>query len=211
MIRKDEKRIGRQRAKDHKRGNVRDNDFDSLLDVDLLREQREAQMIEKSLEKSKTYNLTEQVQYPFVFDKLAETARQTPIFVTGKSLILPVGAQRTDREDYEEIFLPNEGSEPPREVKARFPLIPINKLDNLAQRAFDGLKQLNQLQSIVFETANNSNENLLVAAPTGAGKTNVALLTVLNTIRQYTDPSGKIRLRDFKIVYVAPMKALAAE
>ena len=52
---------------------------------------------------------------------------------------------------------------------------------------------------------------MLVAAPTGAGKTNVALLTVLNTIRQYTDPGGKIRLRDFKIVYVAPMKALAAE
>ena len=211
MIRKDEKRQNRQRAKDYKRGNVRDNDHDSLLDIDLLREQREAQMIERSLEKSKTYQLAEQVQYPFVFDKLAETARQNPIFVTGKSLVLPVGAQRTDREYYEEIYLPNEGSEPPREVKNRFPRIPINELDSLAKRAFEGLKSLNQLQSIVFNTATNSNENMLVAAPTGAGKTNVALLTVLNTIRQYTDKSGKIRLRDFKIVYVAPMKALAAE
>ena len=62
MIRKDEKRQNRQRAKDYKRGNVRDDGHESLLDIDLLREQREAAMIEKSLEKSKTYALQEQVQ-----------------------------------------------------------------------------------------------------------------------------------------------------
>lgn len=152
MIRKDEKRQNRQRAKDYKRGNVRDDGHESLLDIDLLREQREAAMIEKSLEKSKTYALQEQVQYPFVFDKLAETARQNPIFVTGKSLVLPVGAQRVDREYYEEIYLPNEGTEPPREVTSRFPRIPISELDSLARRAFEGLKSLNQLQSIVFNT-----------------------------------------------------------
>ena len=92
------------------------------------------------------------IQYPFVFDKLAETARQNPIFVTGKSLVLPVGAQRVDREYYEEIYLPNEGTEPPREVTSRFPRIPISELDSLARRAFEGLKSLNQLQSIVFNT-----------------------------------------------------------
>ena len=37
------------------------------------------------------------------------------------------------------------------------------------------------------------------------------MLTVLQTISQYVDKSGKIRLKEFKIVYVAPMKALAAE
>jgi len=53
---------------------------------------------------------------------------------------------------------------------------------------------------------------MLVAAPTGAGKTNIAMLAVLNTILKYYDPETKYLDRDqFKIIYVAPMKALAAE
>jgi activating signal cointegrator complex subunit 3 len=42
------------------------------------------------------------------------------------------------------------------------------------------------------------------------GKTNVAMLCVLQTIRQHME--GDVIKKDtFKIVYVAPMKALAAE
>ncbi len=61
---------------------------------------------------------------------------------------------------------------------------------------------------------------MLICAPTGAGKTDVALLTILNLIGQYSTPSPiesplatnySIAKSDFKIVYVAPMKALAAE
>lgn len=44
----------------------------------------------------------------------------------------------------------------------------------------------------------------------GAGKTNVAMLTIVNVIRSHTD-RGIINRDQFKIVYVAPMKALAAE
>ena len=36
----------------------------------------------------------------------------------------------------------------------------------------------------MFKAAYRSNENLLVCAPTGAGKTNVAMLTIMNTIEQ---------------------------
>ena len=69
------------------------------------------------------------INYPFVFDKLAETARQNPIFVTGKSLVLPVGANRIDSPDgYEEIYIPNEGNKPPPEVLARFPRINIRRV-----------------------------------------------------------------------------------
>ena len=57
-------------------------------------------MIQEALKDSKTYRLQEAVNYPFVFDKLAETARQNPIFVTGKSLVLPVGAERKDTQLY---------------------------------------------------------------------------------------------------------------
>ncbi len=73
-----------------------------------------------------------------------------------------------------------------------------------------GCKQLNRIQSIVFRTAYNSNENMLICAPTGAGKTNVAMLTILRAIEQHIE-DGVIRRDKFKIVYVAPMKALAAE
>ena len=51
---------------------------------------------------------------------------------------------------------------------------------------------------------------MLVCAPTGAGKTDVAMLTVLRTLRFYRQ-NGFLQKNDFKIVYVAPMKALAAE
>lgn len=53
---------------------------------------------------------------------------------------------------------------------------------------------------------------MLVCAPTSAGKTNVALLTILKAIADYRDPeSGTIDLTKFKVVYIAPMKALVAE
>lgn len=52
---------------------------------------------------------------------------------------------------------------------------------------------------------------MLVCAPTGAGKTNVAMLCIAQTIRMFLDESNVIKKDAFKIVYVAPMKALAAE
>ena len=51
---------------------------------------------------------------------------------------------------------------------------------------------------------------MLVCAPTGAGKTNVALLTMLETISHYMK-NGIIEKDKFKIVYIAPMKALVTE
>lgn len=51
---------------------------------------------------------------------------------------------------------------------------------------------------------------MLVCAPTGAGKTNIAMLAVLHEVGQNMR-HGVIQKQDFKVVYVAPMKALAAE
>ena len=56
-----------------------------------------------------------------------------------------------------------------------------------------------------------SNSNMLVCAPTGAGKTNIAMVAVLHEVSQHRDADGTIHKDGFKIVYVAPMKALAAE
>lgn len=55
----------------------------------------------------------------------------------------------------------------------------------------------------------------MVCAPTGAGKTIIALLAILKTIQDHNssddDSSPKISSEDFKIVYIAPMKALVNE
>ena len=46
---------------------------------------------------------------------------------------------------------------------------------------------------------------MLVCAPTGAGKTNIATLTILQAIKEAGNES------EVKIVYISPMKALANE
>lgn len=43
-------------------------------------------------------------------------------------------------------------------------------------------RALNRIQSTIYDKAFSSNENILVCAPTGAGKTNIAMLTVLHEI-----------------------------
>ena len=103
-----------------------------------------------------------------------------------------------DLHDYEEIFIPNDGTELPPDVAKKFSKLPISTLDPISQMVFKGLKSLNMLQSIVFNTAANSNENLLIAAPTGAGKTNVAMLTCLNIIRNSMSSTGVLNLKEFK-------------
>ena len=57
---------------------------------------------------------------------------------------------------------------------------------------------MNRIQSVVFETAYNTNENLLISAPTGAGKTNVALLTVVKTVKNFME-NGVVQRNKFKV------------
>lgn len=62
---------------------------------------------------------------------------------------------------------------------------------------------------------------MLLCAPTGAGKTNVALMTILHEMWLHRredvrvgsgdDVQDSVDLDKFKIVYVAPMKALVKE
>ena len=89
-------------------------------------------------------------------------------------------------------------------------LVGIEQLDNWAQLAFHGTKQLNRIQSAVFDTAYNTCENMLVCAPTGAGKTNIAMLTFLQLVKQNIS-DGMLYMGAIKAVYIAPMKALAQE
>eukprot|EP01018_Ginkgo_biloba_P014054 Gb_18049 [translate_table: standard] len=120
---------------------------------------------------------------------------------------LPQGSVRKAFKGYEEVRVP---ATPTAPMKPGEKLIEIANLDSFAQTAFEGYKTLNRIQSQIFQTAYHSNENILVCAPTGAGKTNIAMITVLREIGQHIK-NGILHKGEVKIVYVAPMKALAAE
>ncbi|KXN86403.1 Putative helicase mug81 [Leucoagaricus sp. SymC.cos] len=151
---------------------------------------------------------------PHVYSS-SSMSQNNVLSATGHKYLLPLGTERKYHEEYEEVIVPPARPVP---VKSTERLIPVSELDSLAKGCFAGYTSLNRIQSIVYPTAYGSNENMLICAPTGAGKTDVAMLTILRVIDQHRSralPEAELRAtidRDaFKIIYVAPMKALAAE
>ncbi|GIX64234.1 DEAD-box helicase [Babesia caballi] len=117
---------------------------------------------------------------------------------------IAVDVDREDNDVFEKFTL--HPTENPISVNDE-ELVKIDSLPQWAQCAFAGLQSLNTIQSIVYNTAFNTSQNMLLSAPTGCGKTNVALLCTLQNFGSlYTDGNKK-----GKVVYIAPMKALAAE
>ncbi|KAI3888520.1 hypothetical protein MKX03_008711 [Papaver bracteatum] len=128
--------------------------------------------------------------------------------VSNKKCQLVSGSYRNQCKGYQEVHVPASKPEP---LSAGEELVKISVMPNWAQPAFDGMTQLNRVQSKVYETALFIAENLLLCAPTGAGKTNVAMLTILQQIALHRNADGSFDNNKYKIVYVAPMKALVAE
>ncbi|KAJ2823499.1 activating signal cointegrator 1 complex subunit 3, partial [Coemansia erecta] len=140
----------------------------------------------------------------------------------GSKYALPAGTVRNEFSDHEEITIP---IAKPAIRRATEQPVAIEYMDPLCCYTFRKYASLNRIQSIIYPTAYGTNENILLSAPTGAGKTDVAMLTILRTIAQYCSPAPseldwtdtsrkpefKVAKSEFKIVYVAPMKALAAE
>jgi pre-mRNA-splicing helicase BRR2 len=128
---------------------------------------------------------------------------------TNKNTNLPPGSTRTTDKGFEEIHVP---ALKPKPFAKNERIVKIKELPAWMHPAFEGMDALNRIQSRVSNTALNTSENILMCAPTGAGKTNVAMLAILHTMSLYRDAeTGKIDTSKFKIVYVAPMKALVAE
>lgn len=129
-------------------------------------------------------------------------------FMANKRCQLPSGSFRQSKKGYEEVHVPALKSKP-FEVKET--LKPISSLPSWAQPAFASYRSLNRIQSRLSDTALHTDENLLLCAPTGAGKTNVALLCILREINKHMNSDGSVNLDEFKVIYVAPMRSLVQE
>jgi pre-mRNA-splicing helicase BRR2 len=128
--------------------------------------------------------------------------------MTNPKVRLPEGSSKRTFKGYEEIHVPApKKRNDPDEV-----LIPIGNLPEWARPPFSTAKSLNKIQSKCFPMAFEDDGNMLVCAPTGSGKTNVAMLSILREIGKNRNPkTGEIDLDAFKIVYIAPLKALVQE
>ncbi|KZF21219.1 Sec63-domain-containing protein [Xylona heveae TC161] len=153
-------------------------------------------------------------QYPHVYK--SHGAGNT-LSTGGRKYALPHGSERKEYEKYEEYSIPATRT---GTVGKNQSLVEIAGLDGLCRGTFKGYKTLNRMQSLVYPVAYKTNENMLICAPTGAGKTDAAMLTILSAVARNCTPSPfdepdatdiTVQVDDFKIVYVAPMKALAAE
>jgi antiviral helicase SLH1 len=153
-------------------------------------------------------------QYPHVY-RTHEAGNKLSAY--GKKYALPPDTKHHDDNLYEEYEIP---AMPVGTIGIGRRLLEIEELDGLCQRTFKGYKTLNRMQSLVYPVAYKTSENMLICAPTGAGKTDAAVLTILNTVAKNVVPNPiehpdatdfTVMMEDFKIIYVAPMKALAAE
>lgn len=112
------------------------------------------------------------------------------------------------KEGYQEYYIEPKRPDPNR----KFKLIKIEDLPDDQKHAFTNLKTLNIIQSEIYDRAVNSDKSILICAPTGAGKTNIAILTMLREITKHKKRDGKsFETDNLKIIYVAPIKALVQE
>ena len=156
----------------------------------------------------------EELQYPHVYK--VHSAGNT-LSSGGRKYGLPEGSKKIEHEKYDEYSIP---AAKVGTLGVGRKLVEISEMDGLCKRTFKGYKSLNRMQSLVYRVAYETNENMLICAPTGAGKTDAAMLAILNTISHNISPRPAeepdalefiVNSDDFKIIYVAPMKALAAE
>ncbi|KAK7900486.1 Pre-mRNA-splicing helicase BRR2 [Exophiala xenobiotica] len=173
-----------------------------LMDIDIPRAQMEKQ------EEKKDGVLSGGLQPQRVINLENLVFEQGNHLMTNPKVVLPQGSTKRTFKGYEEIHVP--APKPRRDPGEKN--IPTSDLPDWARQGFGSAKELNRIQSKCYPSAFGDDGNMLICAPTGSGKTNVAMLTMLREIGKHRNPTtGEIMLDDFKIVYIAPLKALVQE
>ncbi|KAL1719126.1 Sec63 Brl domain-containing protein [Schizophyllum commune] len=132
------------------------------------------------------------VQPKRVLDLESMAFSQGGHLMSNKKCKLPEGSFKRSRKGYEEIHVPA----PKKKEPAPSEIVPVEALPAWAREAFT-VPRLNQIQSKLFPVAFGTDEPLLLCAPTGAGKTNLA---------KYRDEAtGTFDLDAFKIALVQEM------
>ncbi|KAK6061587.1 DEAD/DEAH box helicase, partial [Cooperia oncophora] len=80
--------------------------------------------------------------------------------------------------------------------------LPVTTLRNKSFESIYNFAYFNPIQTQIFHCLYNTDENALIGAPTGSGKTLCAELAIFRLLQKYP---GK------KCVYIAPLKALVRE
>ncbi|PVH88595.1 Sec63-domain-containing protein [Cadophora sp. DSE1049] len=128
--------------------------------------------------------------------------------MTNPKVKLPDGSTKRTFKGYEEIHVPA----PKKRNEPGDRDIPVTEMPEWSRVPFSSATKLNKIQSKCFPQAFYDDGNMLICAPTGSGKTNVGMLTILREIGKNRNPeTGEINLDAFKIVYIAPLKALVQE
>ena len=98
------------------------------------------------------------------------------------------------------LLLPGENFQPTKLLELT-PL-PISALQNPSYEKLFSFQHFNPIQTQLFHSVYHTNNNILLGAPTGSGKTTIGELGILRIFNEY--PSCKI-------VYIGPLKALVKE
>lgn len=164
---------------------------------------------EDSNDRLKKRKTTNTLELPPTIDLDNFKLDQSRGLMTVTRVTLPEGSFKRIKSTYEEIHIP-----PPEKSIIDYDLISISELPEWARKVFpsEETQYLNAIQSKVYPIAFKTDKNMLVCSPTGSGKTNIAMLCVLRALsKYYNEESDKLSLKRFKVVYIAPLKALVHE
>ncbi|PSN46005.1 putative U5 small nuclear ribonucleoprotein 200 kDa helicase [Blattella germanica] len=100
------------------------------------------------------------------------TFAQGSHFMANKRCQLPDGSFRKQRKGYEEVHVPALKSKPFAPDES---LYAIDKLPKYVQPAFEDFKTLNRIQSRLYKAALDSDENILLCAPTRLSSYNLTV------------------------------------